>query len=214
MFHLKLLLFTFKRKYMSWFFKKQKNSPVVEPVTEAKPKSPTMVVGIPSVSMPSSEYQEKVKSWMEEANEKGLDYYEFSTAIDSLSGQPITEQQKFTVTFAPFVASGITPASLAESAERYLQMINSKSDQFHLELSRALDREVTKRQEAIRQAEQEIATLTLQIEEKAKFIQTTNAEMNKSQADLTMKENAFTATIAQTVEKIKSDIEKIKTHLK
>lgn len=196
---------------MSWFFKKDKtesvkpadNSKVQPPITSI----PTLASGI-GTSVPSSEYQEKVKGWLVEANEKGLDYFEFSTAIDSLAGQALTEQQKFSVTFATFAASGVTPTALVESAERYLQMVNNKSAQFHLELSRAIEKNVTSRQESIKQAEQEIAALSKQIEEKAKFIQATNVEMNNAQADLSVKESSFNSTILQATEKIKSDIEK------
>ena len=93
-------------------------------------------------------------------------------------------------------------------------MVNNKSAQFHLELSRAIEKNVTNRQDSIKQAEQEIAALSKQIEEKAKFIQATNVEMNNAQADLSIKESSFNSTILQATEKIKSDIEKIKTHLK
>jgi hypothetical protein len=196
---------------MSWFFKKDKTESVkpedVSKVKDPITSIPTLVSGI-GTSVPSSEYQEKVKGWLVEANEKGLDYFEFSTAIDSLSGQALTEQQKFSVTFATFAASGVTPTALVESAERYLQMVNNKSAQFHLELSRAIEKNVTNRQDSIKQAEQEIAALSKQIEEKAKFIQATNVEMNNAQADLSIKESSFNSTILQATEKIKSDIEK------
>ena len=202
---------------MSWFFKKDKTESVkpedVSKVKDPITSIPTLVSGI-GTSVPSSEYQEKVRGWIVEANEKGLDYFEFSTAIDSLSGQALTEQQKFSVTFATFAASGVTPTALVESAERYLQMVNNKSAQFHLELSRAIEKNVTNRQDSIKQAEQEIAALSKQIEEKAKFIQATNVEMNNAQADLSIKESSFNSTILQATEKIKSDIEKNKTHLK
>lgn len=197
----------------SWFFKKDKSEAKKTESTSVAPP----VINIPSIissaSPISGEYQEKVKAWLAEANEKGLDYYEFSTAIESLAGQAITEQQKFVITFAPFVASGISADTLVQSAERYLQMINNKSAQFNLELSRAMDRDIAKRGEAIKTAEAEIEALTKQIEEKAKFIQATNVEMNKAQADLTMKESSFNTAISSATEKIKSDIVKIKTHL-
>jgi predicted nucleic acid-binding Zn-ribbon protein len=76
-----------------------------------------------------------------------------------------------------------------------------------------MDRDIAKRGEAIKTAEAEIEALTKQIEEKAKFIQATNVEMNKAQADLTMKESSFNTAISSATEKIKSDIVKIKTHL-
>ena len=86
---------------MSWFFKKDKTESVkpedVSKVKDPITSIPTLISGITTTSTPSSEYQEKVKGWLVEANEKGLDYFEFSTAIDSLAGQALTEQQKFSV---------------------------------------------------------------------------------------------------------------------
>lgn len=197
-----------KKGAFSWMFKQQENE---ETVKEAVP--PPIPVHSIQKGSPDMDYINGIKSLLEKSNEKGLDYYEFSKSIESMSSQPLTEQQKFSVVFATFSAAGIKVKDIIDSAKRYLQVVNNYEAEFHLEWSRTFEQDVTKKESDVKQKEAKIVELRKTIEGLTSEIQQLTSSLTSRKLELESKKANFTSSSQLVKNEIEVNISKLNTYV-
>jgi len=163
---------------------------------------------------------ESLAKSLEENNLPGFDYFEFAQATDAQAAFIPTEEARFKSVFSMAKTMGLDMSKLLSSAQHYLGILAGKEKEFLAAMA-------SHQNEAITAKQQQLKTVNMTMEEKAKQIQTLTVEIDQLQRDRTalstditanttqmdqVKSN-FYATLKCFTERINSDVEKIKTYL-
>lgn len=206
---------------MGIFFKDKEKADELS--KDKKPAQKTKPQVIPVVSIPQptnsspvkagSDYNAHLDRLMRENNQPGLDYLEFADALVKIDGQPLTEEQKYTITFPSYQAMGVGADKLVDSAEHYVKLLEKEKEEFTRELTTTREANVNQKKAAIEQTQRNIEKATADIQGWASDVTRMNSEMNAAQATLAAEEMAFNNAFMGRVNLINSQIEKIKKYL-
>jgi hypothetical protein len=196
----------------SFFFKEDEPAPVVEKSKEAPKPAPTYNPTVATM-LSSVDYNKYFADKMKENNQPGPDYYEFSEAIRALDNVPLSEEQKYQVTFPTYLSMGINADKLITSAQAYITLLDKEDKDFKFELNQTKEKEVNAKQAKIKELQTKNEELTKQIQDNALKIQTFTLEANKASESLNVEQNAFEVALNNAKTRIQDQITKIKTYL-
>lgn len=107
---------------------------------------------------------------IEKANQEGFDYLEFRNSLQSLKDMPMDEATRFQSAFAMAKTMGASAASLAASAQYYLNVLKQEEQKFGEALA-------NQQSQQIGQKQQELTNLGETIKSKEAQIQSLQAEI-------------------------------------
>lgn len=185
----------------------------------------TVPVATPTISSPivreDAEIKKQLVSALEQANQPGYDYFEMAKAIEAQAAFMPSESLRFQSTFATIAPLGVTPDKLIESAIFYLSVLKKKEDEFNKTVSAHMTEAVTSREDEVKQFDADMLTKSDQIRKLTEEINAMQQqktaiinEVSTNKAQIETVKNNFSATMKFFVDRINSDIEKIKTYLK
>jgi SMC interacting uncharacterized protein involved in chromosome segregation len=202
---------------MSWKSIFIKEDDVEEKVVTTKPAPvvPTTPQYAPSIAVKLSDtdYNKYLSDKMKENNQPGPDYLEFSEALKALDNVPLSEEQKYQVTFPTYLSMGVDANKLINSANGYIKILEQEEKDFNTELNNTKHNEITIKQSNIEELKAENDKLTKKLQDNALKIQALTLETNKSNESLSVEQNAFAAALNNAKLKIQDQITKIKTYL-
>lgn len=158
---------------------------------------------------------------MEKNNQSGYDYLEFRKTLQALTSLNHDEQTRFLSAFAGAQASGIDAARLVQSANAYIDVLNKEADSFNSAVEDQRSKQITNKQDEIKQLEGQIENKNNQIQKlqseiasHTSLLQNLNTEISKSQQKIDATKANFHAAFQSLVNNIKGDIDRIKTYIK
>jgi DNA repair exonuclease SbcCD ATPase subunit len=164
--------------------------------------------------------KQQLSEALEKANQPGYDYFELAQSIQAQAAIIPSEAQRYQSTFAVVAPMGVTPEKLVSSAEFYLSILKKKEEEFNRTVEGHTAEAVTAREndtkkfDADMQAKSEqIKKLTEEINIMQQQKTTIINEISSSRAQIEQVKNNFNATMKVFVDRINSDIGKIKAYL-
>lgn len=189
-------------------------------ITSYVPSTPSSAsirtVGAPQANIDitsAGEFDKYFLGIMDQANLPGPDYFEFAKALEGLKNAGLPEEQKLLAVFAGFQAQGVTPQSLVDAANKYIDILNSKK-------TGEFDASVVAAQNVILGKEQRIDALVKENAEIAAKLQKNNEEVQFLTQErvnllgkLESKKTTFNMSFSNFIQKIQKDIESIQKYL-
>ena len=169
------------------------------------------------MSMPEltsvNEYVEHLQKVMQSHNQSGIDYMEFVGAVKTLDGQPISEEQKYVITYPTYNASGMTTNKLITSAKFYIGVVEREKIDFDNEMTQTREVLIAGKEATATKLSKEIEMLTKQIQEKSAEVQKLNEEVANTKYSLDTKEAAFNNAFNTQISVINDHITKFEKYL-
>jgi chromosome segregation ATPase len=160
---------------------------------------------------------ETLHSAMDKANLPGEDYYELTKALEAMKSISLNEDDKLKTAIATLSTKGLTISKVLESASYYLEVLENEKKKFYLAFENKIKDSINADRKKIDTLFQSIKDKTLQIDDLKKIIDESKAkivdlenEISKSEEKVNEIEESFLFTYDHVVNKIKTDIEKIK----
>jgi chromosome segregation ATPase len=211
-------------KIKSLFIEEDPNAPQPKPAEVAVPTATAPVapsakpVGAGQVH---AKFLEVLTKAMEAANQPGVDYLEYRQSLQSLEKMPMDEAVRFQSAFAMAQAMGATPPKLLESAQHYLNVLQTEKAKFQDALRAQTAERVGNRQDMVKNLDATIGQKAEQITKLTKEIEQHRAEMEKLKAEVQDASNKveatrmdFEASFAAMAGQISADLDKMKLYLK
>lgn len=202
------------------FIEKDEEATVKPPAVKQNGNQPPIITSIPTPTVASSvsvqsttDYGAHILELLKKNNIPGPDYFEFRSALDTMAGQPLTDQQKYLSVFSGFSAMGVTAAKLAETAQFYIGKIEDEKTAFNVDLTNARKIGITDKQTEKTALEKENENLTKQIQDNLDKISKINSDVNSATLKLNSEEAAFSQACVNETQNITNQISNIKTYL-
>jgi hypothetical protein len=215
-------------RFVNFFIREEEPSPKPK-ATPVHPANQGVVNTAPAsqvISLAGNEgivdkkYADHFEKLLEQANQPGPDYYEFSLALKNMANLGLTEDKLYQATYATFQAMGGSTQLLLHTAQQYIQMLRDNQADFERQVQEKTDHSVgQKGQErdslvaANQQYVQQILDLQARIEANNARVALLNEEISVDAAKIHNQQNNYQATLAQFVGRIENDMSKIKQHL-
>lgn len=183
--------------------------------TSAAPSIPTSIL-----AQEDANIKKELSDALEKANQPGYDYFELAQSIAAQASIIPSEAQRFQSTFAVVSPMGVTPDKLINSARFYLDVLKNKENEFNKTVEQHMAEAVTGRENEAKSFDADMQAKSDQIKKLTEEINalqqqktTIINEVSSSRAQIEQVKNNFNATMKVFVDRINSDIEKIKTYL-
>lgn len=157
---------------------------------------------------------------LENSNQAGFDYMEFKNFLRSLADVPMDDLTRYKSAFATAQTMGATKANIVSSAKHYITILANEQTKFQQALSAQKDKNLTGKQDEIKQLEQTIKTkeaeiekLKADLEDHRKQIGGLEVEINEASEKITQTADDFAATYQALLSQIEQDINHIESHL-
>lgn len=209
---------------MTWkkLFVKDSGDEEVSKKPSSPPKRP-QTIGTPPIQGPSpvfnptqskNNYPKMLDDVMRDAaNQQGLDYMEFSDAVNNPAIKALGEPQMYILAYPVFQSANITADALAKSADHYVQALEQTKEEFLKEVQANRKTEVEFKQELVKKNQQEIEELTKTIQKKSEENAKLNSESSAAHYQITNEENAFEAAFQAKITEIKTHQANIQKYL-
>lgn len=196
-----------------------------ESSTPAAPKATQVSADKGPIDIPEVSAQNRFLSLLaqtiEKNNQAGYDYFEFRQSLINLNKLGMDEATKFKSAYAAAQAMGVTPASLLQSAQGYLNLMNQESQKFAVA-------EQNQRTKVMEERKTEIGNIATQIEKKKEMIAQLQAEIEQMTKTLEAKKeeaanmnnklehtrSEFDVAMKSIAGQIADDIQKMNQYLK
>jgi chromosome segregation ATPase len=188
------------------FIKKEEEPKVVKSTPISRPQSLTMTQSDGSFSG----YFDKI---MEANNQQGPDFLEFLKTLQANAETPLTEDQKYKISFSAFAAQGLKPDDLIVSAKDYLKKFEEEFNHFQQELTSAENKLVNEPSSEITRLQQENEKLASEIQLNNNKISEMKIKLSSNQNSLSSKKTAFSSEYQRSSENVNRIITNIKTYL-
>jgi chromosome segregation ATPase len=189
-------------------------------VKQVATPAPSVAPITSSAAHEDAEIKKQLFAALEQANQPGYDYFEMAKAIEAQASIIPSEELRFQSTAAAVASLGVTPDKLISSAQFYLSILKKKEDEFNKTLAEHMAESVTSREDEVKKYDADmqaksgqIQKLTQEINELQQRKTAIINEVSSSRAQIEQVKNNFYATMGIFVERINSDISKIKTYL-
>ncbi|MEP6648137.1 MAG: hypothetical protein ABJC12_13690 [Saprospiraceae bacterium] len=153
-------------------------------------------------------------------NQEGFDYLEFKDFLRSLANVPMDDNTRFKSAFATAQTMGATKDKLLSSAKQYIAILGNEDAKFKEALSGQKDRNLTGKQDDIKNLEKtiqdnetEMEKLKAENEDHRKQITTLEHDINAASEKLSQTANDFGATYQALLTQIEDDVKNIESHL-
>jgi methyl-accepting chemotaxis protein len=157
---------------------------------------------------------------LESNNQEGFDYMEFKDFLKSLANVPMDDSTRFKSAYATAQTMGATKSKILDSAKYYLTVLASEQSKFQDALQGQRERNLTGKQDEIKQLgntidqdQKEIERLTGEIADHKKQIADLEQEITAATEKLSQTADDFNATYKALVNQIQTDIQNIESHL-
>lgn len=171
-----------------------------------------------SVSPDLEKFQKHFESVFEKANLPGPDYFEFSKMNTAMGN--MDEKTKFNASFAGLTVQGLNKETLLNSANTYIQVIEKDEIAFSETVKQTIDQNVEAKKKDLEAKKKLLAEKTemitkLQVEiiDDSKTLQDLSNDISSSQQKIDEKISSYKIACETIKSRIKSDIEKINTHI-
>jgi hypothetical protein len=155
-----------------------------------------------------------LKEVIRKNNISGIDYYEFSQAVDQLNNIIPDDKTKFAAAFATLTTSGgVTKAVLLSSIDTYISVINKEKDIFALDFKKNAEEKVGKRTKGVQDAQKRIAELQKELTNLTQFVIEETQNVQQEELKLKQVQSNFDASIAHLLACLTSDKEKINLYI-
>lgn len=161
----------------------------------------------------ATDYNAHFEKVMINANLPGPDFHEFSDVITAYDSKPMAELDKYENAFLSFKSMGVTAQKLAETGEKYLQILNKDLDEFNAEMDETTRVNVNSKNEQADKIERDNIELQKQINENNLKAQKLKQEAFASKSTLDMEKSAYLQAFNYKVTQIQQRIQNIKTYL-
>jgi uncharacterized protein YdiU (UPF0061 family) len=175
------------------------------------------------------EYLDHLYKFVESNNIQGPDYFEFASTLNELKSlsPDIPEENLYKMTYVGFKTQGVTLQYIIDSAEQYTYLLDKHKQNFESHLNEEYQKNIGVKEKEIddlnnknRENQKTIDTLLLKIEEiKQDYHQNTlkisenEQHIRQEKNRLMTKRDKFELAFNTVINKIKSDIIKMKTHV-
>lgn len=157
---------------------------------------------------------------LESNNQEGFDYMEFKDFLKSLANVPMDDNTRYKSAFATAQTMGATKEKILSSAKHYLTVLASEQNKFQEALQGQRDRNLTGKQDEIKQLgntidqnQKDIEKLKADIEAHRQRISSLEQEIGAASDKLSQTANDFDATYKALVSQIQADVQNIESHL-
>lgn len=182
--------------------------------SESQPAEP------PRPSAPPSErFINKLLEAIEKNNEKGFDYLEFKQSMQNLGTVDMDDATRYQSALAMAKTMGATSQELAQSAKRYVSILEAEEKKFRVAFSKQQTDRVAKRQETLKSYEKGIVDREARIKELQADIEKLKSKLSQLQtttdqadAKVTATKDGFYSAYNIVVDQIKNDLAMIKKH--
>lgn len=183
-------------------------------------KTPT-VTPLPGVQgKVQDKFLEVLFEALQSSNQKGFDYLEFKDFLRSLANVPMDDGTRFKSAFATAQTMGATKENILTSAKQYISILGKEETKFKEALSGQRDKNLTGKQDEIKNLEKSIQENEAEIEKRKtdieshrKQITTLEQEINTASEKLAQTASDFGATYQALLSQIQDDVKNIESHL-
>jgi hypothetical protein len=159
-------------------------------------------------------YEQTINEELHKVDQPGLDFLEFTDAVNELNGQPLSELQKYQVTFPTYLKSGVTKDKLVESGKKYLEVLNHLATDFEASLQNEQNTSVQTKRELAAEILKKNEELSRQMQENAAKAQQLTVDANTAENQLATEAQAFNIALNNKRAVLESHINNIQTFLK
>lgn len=162
---------------------KKDNAPPVKPVTSSPASINSQSFNTTTATPITSngvDYGKILDDACEAGHKEGADFWAFHKAITKMDTKPISEDQKYEISFAAFDAQGITAQKLVDSGNYYVGLLDNESKSFSNEMTGAQANEVTNKKSAVDAMTQENEAMNKKIQDNLIKMQQMNGEIMAS----------------------------------
>ena len=154
------------------------------------------------------------------SNQEGFDYMEFKDFLKSLANVPMDDSTRYKSAFATAQSMGATKNNILASAKHYLAVLSDEQNKFQDALKGQREKNLTGKQDEIKQLEgtidqnqKEIEKLKADIEAHHQKIAALEKEITTASDKITQTADDFDATYKALVSQIQLDVQNIESHL-
>jgi DNA repair exonuclease SbcCD ATPase subunit len=195
------------------------SAPDKEPVV-----NPGKIFHVPAGAAGAGKVQDKfldvLFGALESSNQQGFDYMEFKDFLKSLANVPMDESTRIKSAFATAQTIGATKDKILASAQQYLKLLANEQIKFQEALVGQKERNLTGKQNEIKELEQTIQSKESEIEKLKADLQAhrqqigdLEKEINAASEKLAQTADDFEATYQALVSQIQGDVRNIESHL-
>jgi hypothetical protein len=200
-----------------------------DPPTKAQPQQSAQSMpqfaastgaGVPVAAQEDAAIKQQLAEALEQANQPGYDYFELAQAVQAQASFIPSEELRFQSTAAAVASLGVTPDKLLSSAQYYLSVLKKKEDEFARTLEAHTKETVTSREDEAKRFDADMQAKADQIKKLTEDINGLQAqkaaiinEIAASRTKIDQVRNNFAATMKVFVDRINSDIDKMKKYL-
>jgi len=157
---------------------------------------------------------------LEASNQQGFDYMEYKDFLKSLANVAMDDSTRYKSAFATAQTMGATKENILASAKHYLKVLSDEQSKFQDALKGQKDRNLTGKQDEIKQLgstidqkQKDIEKLKSDIEAHRQRITALEQEISTAADKLGQTADDFDATYKALVSQIQSDVQNIESHL-
>jgi chromosome segregation ATPase len=157
---------------------------------------------------------------LEASNQEGFDYMEFKEFLRSLGNLQMDDATRYKSAYVTAQTMGATRNNILSSAKHYIEVLRREKAKFGEALDGQKAKNLTGKQEEIKQLEKDIQEKTARIEalqagilSDREKIGTLEAEIESAAGKLSQTAQDFDATYQALLGQIEADIRNIETHL-
>jgi len=191
------------------------------PATPVQPQfASSAPSSLPSMAQEDATIKKQLADALEAANQPGYDYFELAKSIEAQASIIPSESLRFQSSYAVVASMGVTPDKLITSAEFYLTVLKKKEDEFNKTLEQHTSEAVTAKENEAKKFDADMLAKSEQIKQLTDDINAMQQqktailnEVSSSRSQIEQVKNNFYATMKVFVDRINSDIGKIKSYL-
>ena len=184
------------------------------------PGSTQQVKGVPDVPA-ENRFLNVLADAIEKSNQPGFDYLEFRQSLINLGKLNMDEATRFKSAYAAAQAMGVTPATLINSANTYLGILEGEGKKFAIAEQNQRTKVVEERKTELQQIQSEIqkkqetiSRLQTEVEQWTKNLEDKKAEAAALGSKLEQTKVKFEAALRSLSGQIKDDVQKMNQYLK
>jgi peptidoglycan hydrolase CwlO-like protein len=183
-----------------------------EPKQPSVAAKPAETVSPPIIPVSDERFAGYFDKLFGDANLPGPDYYEFSRMVGAM--QAIADERaRYAAAFAGLQVQGLDKDKLLSTANDYLRLLDTDSDQFRKTVDTALQEKVQARSAEVDEKTRRIQALSQEILDLQQQIGTLQKEIMGNKEKLEASSSGYSSECQRRRQRIQTDIEKINHYL-
>jgi hypothetical protein len=219
------------KKFKSLFVIEDGNPAPEDKTSSESPPNPKKEASTPVFDVPTNvsgsgggkvqdKFLDALFGALEANNQDGFDYLEFKDFLKSLANVPMDDSTRYKSAFATAQTMGATKDKILTSARYYLTVLSSEQTKFQDALQGQREKNLTGKQDEIKQLtatidqnQRDIEKLKADIEAHRQRISALEQEISSASDKMGQTASDFDATYKALVSQIQSDVQNIESHL-